>query len=1369
MSLMNRYPLKHLGLALVISLTGSLAGYGQTFTIKSVGSVRKYVTATTSATQVHVVFSKPVNPTTGTNLASYVFSAGITASQAELITGLPAANLADVSQNPAPFGRVFDNECVLLTVTGLAPDATASVTVQGVTSAVGDALPSTVVNFKDSGYTWVDVGVHTIPGKVIAISTNGFDVFSSGTTQWSNEDQVTFVYKNVTGDFDIDARVEFQDYSSRWARSGLMVREALNAAENGATQDTTASRYADMHANPAKCWNDASGGIATANNQYESHIRDLQGGETGSTGGGTPLYPDAWVRLQRTADTIITHRSDNGTDWTEVAQRTPTDPGPWNASMFLGFGLSPEIGNINAANPADAKNRLFLAQYRFGKVPFPSSRFDWNPVGLIIAITDAESACDPATVKLKINGGLVTASATKVGAITTVVYSQPDPFPVGSTNLAELEFNTTTGVAVKPQSSWVAVYGSIPASYALAAPATGAGINYSAHQLDPVARGPGDANSPGNAEQQIVGGFIDPTSGQPYPNGASPASGTISSGVANWEELGGDIDATPDDGPDNFNSARPVAGPIANDFVPGISGGDWMAVEVLTYLQLTKGAYRMGVNSDDGFKVTAGLDTADRFGIQLGLFNTGRGAGDTVFDFYVPVDGYYPFRLLWWEGTGDASAEWFTVNLSTGEKRLVNGAGAGPVKGYLNGSGRAHVKSLLPANGFTGAEVAPTIKVDFANGRTSVKAASASLVVDGNTVLSGQSGPSVTWTSPTAYPYASTHSGSIIWTETTVPETIWTNDFTFAVKPFTPDVLPAGSFWIEAEDYNYGGGQTLAVASTMPYTGGAYDLIGGPYEGVLGVDFNDVPVADNAISEYRMPKTNNATIPVVGSTGRYGIDRPGATDMTVNYRIGWVGGGDWYNYTRSIPAGTYNAFAALSQDVGTMNARLELVTSPANVPNQTLQVLGTFTAPASGAWGDNNLVPMTAPDGSSAVFKIRGTAATTLRFNGINGDFDWFVVSPATGVPAKITGAAPANGAAVPRNTKVQVTIEDFGTTVSQAGVKLFFDNANVTANATIQKPADIMTITYNPGQMTVGQHSYRVEFTDSASVTRTNSATFVADVRGTTGQFLVEAEDFNHGGGQAVSGASTMPYTGNAYTGLGAIFDVDYHSTETLTAADGWTPVYRSGPPVTATTTAPLNDNLGGVLGRDRADGWQVTVNYKIGWTGAGDWYNYTRNIQAGTYQVWAALSHGDAAAANPTGLRGSVALVTGSSTNRLGVFQAPATGGWGLNTLVPMQGPTTNGVPEAVSLGGQQTLRFFTDSGDFDYFLLIPGTAAIQITGVTIAGGQVTVTWTGGGTLFSAPSLSTPVTWTTTGDSDGSYSATVGAGNLFFRVQGP
>src|SRR5437879_11187160 len=96
-------------------------------TVRSVGSVRHATDA-----QVTILFSAPVDQTTATTPGNYTFPAGITVTGASLMTGLPPANSIDIAQNPAPNGRAFDNECVVLTVTGLASNATTSVTIQGV-------------------------------------------------------------------------------------------------------------------------------------------------------------------------------------------------------------------------------------------------------------------------------------------------------------------------------------------------------------------------------------------------------------------------------------------------------------------------------------------------------------------------------------------------------------------------------------------------------------------------------------------------------------------------------------------------------------------------------------------------------------------------------------------------------------------------------------------------------------------------------------------------------------------------------------------------------------------------------------------------------------------------------------------------------------------------------------------------------------------------------------------------------------------------------------------------------------------------------------------------------------------------------------
>ena len=1369
-------------------------------TVKSVGSVRH-----DTVTQVTVVFSDPVDPVSGATPGNYTFTGGVTVTGASMMTGLPAANAVGVAENPAPGGRVVDNQCVVLTVTGLAADATATITIQNVkdTATPPNTIASTTVTFKDSGYAWAESGTPALAGKVVAVGTNGFDIFSAGSGQWANYDEVVMVYKQVTGDFDLQARVEFQDFSSQWARAGVMARESLNEGENAATQQGnwcatppkpgTASRYVDVHPNPVQCFNSGATTpvLTPGNNAWESHIRNgsyignnggFQATDSANMTGGAPPYPNAWVRIQRVGNDFHTFHGSDGVNWDPAADRleadfvdpatvvidsstTPCtgsggDPLAMKPTLFVGPAFGPETVNIM---PAEGQNRLFLYQVRFTAITVPYVRLvDPNPCGVLIFIEDAAppgTQVVPSTVQLTFDGNPVTASATKSGTTTTVAYKAPAPFAPNSNHSISLTFkdNATPANSQKFDRNFtIPNYPTIPASYALAAPATNPGMNVGVYQMD-AARGPGDVNSIVNAEQQWARGFIDPATGQPYGNTATSSSGTVN--WVNWEMAGGDINVNPPQ-PDNFNSGSPASSPIPNDLIPGIPGSstsptDWIVADVVTYLQLNPGCYRMGVNSDDGFKVSVAPGADTPFGLVLGSFNSTRGAADTVFDFVVSAAGYYPFRLLWWQGTGGANVEWFTVNLDTGEKILVNHTNPNSVKAFRTGQGPAYVQSIVPANGFTGAQTNTQVKIVLVDGTTTVVDGSISLSIDGSQVTPTiVNGPTTTVTYNGAYPFVSSHTGILIWGESTTPQTMHTNNFAFTVRQQSPDDLPsytAGSFWIEAEDFDATGTPVPAAVNTMPYDIGAAGA--GPYDGIgatLNVDyFNNDNLDNTTPTTYRStgdPNTAGRSVDLATDpNANFGERRPGAFDMTANYKIGWGDSADWYNYTRNIPAGIYTALVALSNGdssapAGTpdrMGGTLSIVTSGVGTPNQTLRQLGTFNGPSSGAWSYNNLVPMYAPDGSKAAFKIT-SATTTLRFSLREGDYDWFVLVPVTGVPPKVTTTSPANGGQVRRDATLSTTIEDFSTAVNASSVKLIFDGADVTSAATVNKNADITTVSYNPGLMNIGSsHSYSVIFSDNGApaLTQTNSVSFTVHVYPTAGSFVIEAEDFNHDGGQHVGIADTMPYLGGAYTNLGAVYLVDYNGNQ----GNNSTP-YR--PQLTNNVGHIVNENQNtkpGTLDLDRGT-WQVTSNFKVGWSTAGTWYNYTRNIPTNTYQVWAALSHGDPAGTAHR-LVGSLDVVSGdiTTTNQtataLGVFDAPATGGWGVNALVPLQGPNTNGVTQVLSFGGLQTLRFYNDNGDFDYFVLVPAAApppSLRFNAPTLSGNTVNISWTGTATLL-------------------------------------
>src|SRR5690606_28215850 len=64
-------------------------------------------------------------------------------------------------------------------------------------------------------------GTTNYPDDAIALGEGDFDLVSGGSAHWTSYDEQTFVYEEITGDFDRKVRVEYQDPTSQWARAGL--------------------------------------------------------------------------------------------------------------------------------------------------------------------------------------------------------------------------------------------------------------------------------------------------------------------------------------------------------------------------------------------------------------------------------------------------------------------------------------------------------------------------------------------------------------------------------------------------------------------------------------------------------------------------------------------------------------------------------------------------------------------------------------------------------------------------------------------------------------------------------------------------------------------------------------------------------------------------------------------------------------------------------------------------------------------------------------------------------------------------------------------------------------------------------------------
>jgi hypothetical protein len=344
---------------------------------------------------VGVSFDEPVNEAQATTLANYTLSAG-TASAAKYYKGSPG---------------------VVLTVTGLTAGSKYSVTVKNITDLKGNKMTDTTVDFTVSTMAWGVVGGQELGlgNGVLAVGAKDFDVYSDSVAEWGTYDEATLVYEEITGDFDKKVRVEYQDSSSQWARAGLIVRDVTNFGVDRATQDGgAAGRYQKVHVNPVVTAMGTGG-----NNSWEGNRRLATGAATTSAGGGgVPLYPNAWCRLQRAGDLFTIYRSDDGKTWTQLGQTTFDEPMP--AKVFVGIDFAPENGNI----PEDSGLRaMWVAKFRNY-----SDTFEPEPTTPEISISKSGT-----TVTITFVGKLQAADAV-TGAFADVAgATSPYTVPAGTT------------------------------------------------------------------------------------------------------------------------------------------------------------------------------------------------------------------------------------------------------------------------------------------------------------------------------------------------------------------------------------------------------------------------------------------------------------------------------------------------------------------------------------------------------------------------------------------------------------------------------------------------------------------------------------------------------------------------------------------------------------------------------------------------------------------------------------------------------------------------------------------------------------------------------------------------------------------------
>jgi hypothetical protein len=161
-------------------------------------------------------------------------------------------------------------------------------------------------------YTSVDINA-TPPGEtLIYVADTEYDVSAGGLDIWSTADGFRYVYRTLTGDFDMKMQVQSLTGVSPSIKAGLMVRESLDAGSR--------SIFAGV----------------TQSDGYRLSYRSSTNGSTfNKYKGGTATFPNAWIRLRRAGNIFAGFVSTDGINWTSISTVTMALPDTLHFGMAL--------------------------------------------------------------------------------------------------------------------------------------------------------------------------------------------------------------------------------------------------------------------------------------------------------------------------------------------------------------------------------------------------------------------------------------------------------------------------------------------------------------------------------------------------------------------------------------------------------------------------------------------------------------------------------------------------------------------------------------------------------------------------------------------------------------------------------------------------------------------------------------------------------------------------------------------------------------------------------------------------------------------------------------------------------------------------
>jgi regulation of enolase protein 1 (concanavalin A-like superfamily) len=187
------------------------------------------------------------------------------------------------------------------------------------------SAPFAISSAAAPAFSSADIGAPLAGGTNTLTDDSAYDVTAGGTGIYGNADSFRFVYRQVTGDFDIAVQVTNLTIgvAGTYPQAGLLARATLDAA----------SPDVGITASPV-------GG-------YRFKHRDSSGAATTQTqtSNVNATFPNVWLRMKRAGNVFTTYYSADGVTWTTMGTVTLTTL-PASTPIYIGMAVA---SNTNSA------------------------------------------------------------------------------------------------------------------------------------------------------------------------------------------------------------------------------------------------------------------------------------------------------------------------------------------------------------------------------------------------------------------------------------------------------------------------------------------------------------------------------------------------------------------------------------------------------------------------------------------------------------------------------------------------------------------------------------------------------------------------------------------------------------------------------------------------------------------------------------------------------------------------------------------------------------------------------------------------------------------------------------------------------------